>query len=222
MKNILFLFSFLFASQTFSQLQILDKNLPVNNGDTITQIYYGPELIILMYTDLKIKNTGSTTQKVVVKVDRSEMFPLTEEGFCWAGNCYGHYLDQSEDTATISANTTNTTFQGKYYPNDIPNAISFVTFTFIDPSQPADSAWVVCKYGQFHENIASLNESSIDTPYKVAGGKITINSDCEIHSICNLLGENISINPDYQLERGVYFLTLRSKETIQHHTIYIE
>jgi len=222
MKNILFLFSFLLASHAFSQLQILDNSIPVSNGDTITQIYYGPELIILMYTDLKIKNTGSTTQKVVVKVDRSEMFPLTEEGFCWASNCYGHYLDQSEDTATIIANETNSTFQGKYYPNDIPNAISFVTFTFIDPSQPTDSAWVVCKYGQFHENIASLNESSTHTPYTVASGKITVNSDCEIHSICNLLGENISKNPNYHLEKGVYFLTLRAKEVIQHHTIYIE
>ena len=56
MKCLLFLIILLFSFQTFSQLQLFQGNIPINNGDTITQIHYGPEMIVELFTDIDVKN----------------------------------------------------------------------------------------------------------------------------------------------------------------------
>ena len=221
MKNLLFLIILPFSFLTFSQLQLFQGNVSINNGDTITQIHYGPEMIVELFTDIDVKNNGNTTQKVVVKVDRTNVYPITEAAFCWAGNCYGAYLDQSNDTATISPAIVNHTFEGKYYPNEIPNVSSFVTFTFIDPDQPTDSAWVVCEYGQYYSGL-SLNEIQFEKPFTILNKSISIKPNYNLISIVNLIGENIEIGYEFTMEKGVYFLMIEHYDRYNYYKIFIE
>lgn len=192
MKTTILLCSLLFSSLLFSQLQLFENGVEIENGDTVIQIYYGPEMPIILYTDLQVQNLGSEAQQVIVRCDKSGLTEGTEIRMCWAGECYGPLLDVTPDMTIINAGVTNNGFEAKYFPNDIPNTESIVKFTFLDENQPNDSAWVYCRYGMFFSDLFVHELTNhFKVPFVYMDGELSINEEYQLVKLTDQLGREI-------------------------------
>jgi hypothetical protein len=192
MKQFYFLF-LLGLTSLFSSAQIelsFEGNL-LTNGDTVEFTYYDSIIPIIIYTEFSVKNTSANSQDIVVRVDKSDMFPGTEVRMCWGPHCYGPLLDQTPNPQTLASNATNNSFQAKFLPNDHLEADGFVRFTFLDTLSPADSAWVICHYYALNET----NTASI--PNLVGEDAVTFNL---MNGVINTPEENITIKAVYNIE----------------------
>jgi hypothetical protein len=195
MKRIISIFLICFTFSLHAQVELSFEGNQLVNGDTVEFTYYDSIIPIIIYTEFSVKNNSTSSQDVVVRVDKTEMFPGTEVRMCWGPHCYGPLLDQTPNPQTIAPNGTNNSFQAKFLPNDYLEADGFVRFTFLDTLQPNDSAWVICHYYALNEtNTASLTkEVGVESVhFKLSNGIIHASEkNTQIQAIYNLEGKRI-------------------------------
>lgn len=188
MKFKLGIFILFFSSLLNAQLTVKYNGVEIQNGDTISEVYIGPNMPKTFFTNIGLKNNSNQSQSVVIKSDRSKLALGTECRMCWGGVCYGPMLDQTPNSVNLNTGASTNGFESTYYPNDLPNTSSLVRYTFIDLSHPEDSAWVYCLYAVYHE--------LIDIQYKddllsVENNRLTLKENAKVESIFNSYGQQV-------------------------------
>lgn len=205
MKVITILFIFI-LNNSFSQLNIMFNGSSIDNGDTISDVYYGAELPMTFFTSLSCKNNTDSQRNVFVKCDKTSLAAGTEVRMCWGGTCYGPALDQTLDTVLINSFLTKTGFESTYYPNDLANTSSIIKFTFVDQEHLSDSAWVYCRYGIFND----ISFDSLGQAISADIDILNISSDYKIEQIYNSSGQIIA-NSNYMIENELYYYVVLFK-----------
>jgi hypothetical protein len=207
MKKILLLLMMSIGTISFSYSQTLkiietgDNNI-LNDSTIFVYGDTGSEMISTLW----LINSGSDSIKVTVRRDSIYCLPGSENEICWAGTCYGYYTSVSPNTEDIGPGDTAmlaSQFNGDYFPMSAFGT-STIRYSFYNPFNRSDSAWVIVKYVTGVTGIATFANNAINfsAPYPNPAGNnacfnYSFNAGVQSASlkIYNLIGECILTSP---------------------------
>lgn len=144
-KYLLFLFvCILFVSGLSAQsLELMKKDgsAIVNDSITITTSDLSTTIEVPVY----VKNNGSKSMDVSIKVYEQEMVSGSSASYCWGASCFDITTNEPDAFTSIAASDTAKEFHSDYVPNE--NAgLTEIMYTFYNKNNRNDSVSISIYY----------------------------------------------------------------------------
>lgn len=146
MKNILlFLFiSILCVSGLSAQsLELMKKDGSAIVNDSITIIT--SNLSNTIEVPVYVKNNGSKSMDVLIKVYKKDLVAGSSASFCWGSSCFDIATNEPDAFTSIAASDTAKEFHSDYEPNE-NTGVSEIMYTFYNKNDVEDSVSVTIYY----------------------------------------------------------------------------
>ena len=104
------------------------QSLSVTTADSVLST---PDAFSVHEIEAVVRNNGSAAMRIIITRDNAGLHGGHTSYFCWSGNCYSPFADESLDTLTLLPGEQNTTFKGYLDPTGVAGA-SRIGYTFRD------------------------------------------------------------------------------------------
>ena len=182
MKITALLLLFFVCQSVYSQnIIILNDNIAISSGDTITRVANSLNAT-LSVDGVRLVNS-STNNYSAFNCKKVELFLVSGSNvtFCWAGACFPPSTHVSLDCVFFNQNDTISDFSAHFHSNGYAGT-SFVNFVFYDSTNTSDSVYFTAKF-------VVPSDASIDDNSKV---------DCKIYPNPVVDKLNISLNGEIE------------------------
>ncbi|MEO6884387.1 MAG: T9SS type A sorting domain-containing protein [Bacteroidia bacterium] len=203
-KTLLSLLSFSLIA-TISVAQGVFKITDPNNGNIVvnsTTIDYWGAPNSMMEAKLNVKNTTNSSIDVFCKRDTISTVSGSTNLFCWV-LCYGPSTNQSPTGIVLAADSTTSSFYGKYTTGP-GTGVTTIRYVFFGQYNPSDSSYVTVNYHVTPTGIATytLGKNALSPAFpnptaNLVSLSYSLESDATVAKIIfyNMLGEKIKELP---------------------------
>lgn len=215
----------MFTSSLFAQSIVLvsyEDQTPYQNGDIITvNSDYG---VTLLLGKLGVHNNSTDTLDIYVKRIVISTVENSANSFCW-GACFDTSINISPVSVLINAGETDLYgFMAEYFNQNtslpIPYGTSTICYSFFDPRNVNDSAWIYINFTVGNESVEELNQISGKVYPNPASDFIYVesnasqNSEIAIYNITGQLVKTVPVTSEKtqinisELQNGIYFYSI--------------
>lgn len=187
---------------------------------------YGGYDDLLIEAHFDVMNTGGSSVDVHLYREEINVVSGSQNSFCWGVNCYPPFVDQSTESATITAGGAETTFKGDYKPNG-NSGVTTVRYCWFVEGDSAntltctdisfDATFAQSIEGVDYEN--QVSEAYPNPANSIASVNYNVRSNNAQLVLHNMLGaevatqqlsglQGVAVMNVSGLENGVYFYSL--------------
>lgn len=238
MKNSKLFYSLTFIFLLIANIGIAQNPLSLSwDGEPIEETM----LVVGNVTDGEIVAnlivTNNTSENMDVKVRREEidMVEGTSSYFCWAGNCYPPFVNESSTYQTIVAggSSADGDFSG-HYTHSGHYGDSFIEYEFFNVNNETENVKVIVQFAATITDIESNDEETVKVFPNPVVNILNIQANnveqIELYDMCGkLVFDVINENPGSSLNTincedfnpGMYFLIIRSNTKVSSSKVLI-